>query len=49
MDMTEADTPFDAIKRMFGLDPHIESAAFTILEYAGYGDEVDAEDPTNRL
>jgi len=48
MDMTEADTPFEAIKRMFGLDPHIESAAFTILEHAGYGDEVDAEDPTSR-
>ena len=48
MDMTDADTPFEAIKRMFGLDPHIESAAFTILEHAGYGDEVDAEDPTSR-
>ncbi len=44
-DMTDADTPFEAIDRMFGIDPHIESAAFTILEYAGYGDEVEAEDP----
>ncbi len=48
MRMTDADTPFEAIGRMFGIDPHVESAAFAILEAAGYGDEVDTEDPTIR-
>lgn len=47
-EMSDADSPFEAIKHMFGIDPHIESTAFAILEAAGYGDEVDTEDPTGR-
>lgn len=47
-EMSNASDPFEAIRDMFGIDPHIEATAFTILEEAGYGDEVKAEDPTAR-
>ncbi len=46
LEIADADTPFEAIQYMFGIDPHLEAAAFTILEHAGYGEEVEAEDPT---
>jgi hypothetical protein len=29
---------------MFGVDPHVEAAALTIMEKAGYGEAVDAVD-----
>ena len=36
-----------AVKAMYGLDPHVQSAAEAILEAAGYGDDVKtAENPT---
>lgn len=47
-DMVNASTPFEAIQLMFGVDPHIEAAAMGILEKAGYGDEIELEDPTTR-
>ena len=47
-EMSGASDPFEAIRDMVGVDPHIEAMAMTILEEAGYGDEVDAEDPTTR-
>ena len=36
----------DCVKAFFGIDPHIEAAAVAIMEAAGYGDSVDAVDPT---
>jgi hypothetical protein len=45
--MTDTTRPVpDAVREFFGVDPHIEAAALTILEAAGYSDTVDAVDPT---
>jgi hypothetical protein len=47
MEMTNTTKPLpDAIRAFYAVDPHLESTALKILDYAGYGDEVDAEDPT---
>ena len=49
-EMTEASRPWpDAVVRLYGLDPHVEAAALSIMEAAGWGDSVDANDenPTN--
>ena len=47
MEMTDTDRPLpDAIRAFFAVDPHLESTALKILDHAGYGDEVDMEDPT---
>jgi hypothetical protein len=47
LEMTNTTRPLpDAIRAFFAVDPHLESAAIKILDYAGYGDEIDAEDPT---
>ncbi len=46
MEMTQTDRPLpDAIRAFYAVDPHLESVALKILDYAGYGDDVDAEDP----
>lgn len=38
----------DAVIKFFGLDPHVESAALTIIDAAGFGDTVEqTENPTN--
>jgi len=42
----EAFDPFDAVKKLYGLDPHMEAAAGAILDASGYGDEVNVVDPT---
>jgi len=47
-DMTEMDNPFDVIKVVFGVEAHIESTAMAIVEAAGWGEDVDVEDPTAR-
>jgi hypothetical protein len=45
--MTDTSRPVpDAVRAFFGVDPHIEAAALTILDAAGYSDTVDAVDPT---
>jgi hypothetical protein len=45
--MTETSRPYpDCVKAFFGIEPHIEAAAVAIMEAAGYGDTVDAVDPT---
>jgi hypothetical protein len=36
----------EGIRAFFGIDPHIETAAILIMEEAGYGDEIEAQDPT---
>lgn len=47
LEMTDTTRPLpDAIRAFFAVDPHLESAAIKILDYAGYGDDLDAEDPT---
>jgi len=47
MEMTGTERPLpDAIRAFYGVDPHLENVALKILDYAGYGDDVDAEDPT---
>ena len=38
----------DCVLAFFGLDPHVESAALSIIDAAGYGDTVEStENPTN--
>ena len=34
----------EGVREMFGVDPHVEAAALTIMEKAGYGEAVDAVD-----
>lgn len=47
MEMTGTERPLpDAIRAFYGLDPHVENVALKILDYAGYGDDVEAENPT---
>lgn len=49
MEMTDTDRPLpDAIRAFYAVDPHLEAVALKILDHAGYGDEVDAQDPTRR-
>ena len=49
MEMTGTTRPHpDCVLAFFGLEPHVESAAVAIIEAAGYGDAVDALDPTTR-
>jgi hypothetical protein len=49
MAMTNTNRPHpDCVLAFFGLEPHVESAAVAIIEAAGYGDNVDALDPTKR-
>jgi hypothetical protein len=38
----------DGVRLFFGVDPHVEAAALAILDAAGYGDTVEAVDPTKR-
>jgi len=47
LEMTDTTRPVpDAVRAMFSVDPHIESAALAILDAAGYSDTVAAVDPT---
>jgi hypothetical protein len=47
MAMTNTSRPYpDCVKAFFVIEPHIEAAAVAIMEAAGYGDTVDAVDPT---
>ena len=34
----------DAVVMLFGLDPHVEAAALSIMEAAGWGDSVNTDD-----
>lgn len=47
-EMTGASDPFEVIRAVFGVDAHIEAVAMSIIEHAGWGEEVDVEDPTKR-
>lgn len=47
LEMTDSTRPVpDAVRALFGVDPHVESAALAILDAAGYSDTVTAVDPT---
>jgi len=47
MDMTSTSRPLpDCVRAFFGIDPHVEAAAVAIMEAAGYGDTVEAVNPT---
>lgn len=47
LEMTDTTKPVpDAVRALFGVDPHVESAALAILDAAGYSDTVAAVDPT---
>jgi hypothetical protein len=47
LDMTSTSRPLpDCVRAFFGIDPHVESAAVAIMEAAGYGDTVEAVNPT---
>lgn len=47
LEMTGTDRPLpDAIRAFYAVDPHLESTALKILDFAGYGDDVDTADPT---
>lgn len=47
LEMTNTTKPLpDAIRAFYGVDPHLESVALKILDYAGYGDDIDTSDPT---
>jgi hypothetical protein len=47
LEMTDVTRPVpDGVRALFGVDPHIESAALAILDAAGYSDTVSAVDPT---
>lgn len=47
LDMTNSTRPIpECVQSFFGLDPHVEAAALTIMDAAGYGDEVEQVDPT---
>jgi hypothetical protein len=47
LEMTNTTRPLpDCVHAFFGTEPHIEAAAVAIMEAAGYGDTVDAVDPT---
>lgn len=49
MQMTNTTRPHpDCVQAFFGLEPHLEAAAVAIIEACGYGDSVDAVDPTKR-
>jgi len=50
MKMTNTTRPIpDAVRAFFAIDPHVEAAALAILDAAGYGDTIEAnEDPTKR-
>lgn len=49
MQMTNTSRPHpDCVLSFFGLEPHVEAAAVAIIEAAGYGETVDAVDPTKR-
>lgn len=44
LQMTNTSRVADAIRSIYGVDPHIDATALKILEYAGYGDDVDEEE-----
>lgn len=48
--MTQTSRPVpDAVRKFFGLDPHVEAAALAILDAAGFGDTIEPnEDPTKK-
>jgi len=46
MQMVDAARVFDCVRNVYGLDPHVESAALAVLDAAGYNDDLEPVDPT---
>jgi hypothetical protein len=46
LQMLGVDRVFDAVRAVYGLDPHVEAAAIAVLDAAGFNDSVDQVDPT---
>lgn len=47
MSSTNTTKAVECVRAIFGIDPHVEAAAFKVLEAAGWGEEVeDSENPT---
>ena len=47
LEMTNTTKPLpDAIRAFYGVDPHVENTALKILDAAGYGEDVDSDNPT---
>lgn len=47
LEMTETTRPLpDCVRAFFGIDPHVEATAVAIMEASGYGDTVEAVNPT---
>lgn len=47
LEMTQTRRPVpDCVIAFFGIEPHVEAAAVAIMEAAGYGDSIDAVNPT---
>jgi hypothetical protein len=46
MKMVGAHRVFDCVREVYGLDPHIESAALAVLDASGFNDDVERVDPT---
>lgn len=44
----EAERPIpDGVQAFYGVDPHVDTAGFAVLDAAGYGDQIEPEgDPT---
>lgn len=43
MEFAEADTPIETVRNIFVIDPHLESLAMSLMDEAGYGEEVETE------
>lgn len=50
LDMTGTGRPFDALRKLYGSDGHVQAAAREVLAECGYGEDLAsaAEDPTAR-
>lgn len=46
MQMVDAARVFDCVRNVYGLDPHVESAALAVLDAAGFNDDLEPVDPT---
>jgi hypothetical protein len=46
MKMVGASRVFDCVQAVYGIEPHVETAALAVLDAAGFNDEVEKVDPT---
>lgn len=46
MKMVGVSRVFDCVQAVYGIEPHVETAALAVLDAAGFNDEVEKVDPT---